>query len=48
MQRFKAAMIYRVAVRRSQSKGLSLVEYKPGDDKAIEEITSLYEEVFND
>ena len=48
MQRFKTAIIYRVAVRRSQSKGLSVIEYKPNDDKAIEEIKSLYEEVFHD
>jgi chromosome partitioning protein len=48
LKRFTTTMVYRVAVRRSQSKGLSVSEYKPSDDKAIEEVNALYEEVFND
>lgn len=46
--KFKTSMVYRVSIRRSQSKGLSVVEYKPNDEKAIEEILSLYEEIFNE
>ena len=46
--RIAATLVYRVAIRRSQSKGLAIVEYKPLDDKANEEINSLYKEVFND
>ena len=48
IKRFDTILIYRVAIRRSQSKGQSIVEYKPLDDKANEEINSLYMEVFND
>lgn len=48
IQRFSTTLIYRVAVRRSQNKGLSIVEYRPPDDKAIEEINSLYKEVFSE
>ena len=47
LKRFKTFIVYRVAMRRSQSQGLSVVEYKPTDDKAIEEIHSLYQEIFN-
>ena len=48
LKRFNTIMVYRVSVRRSQSKGLSVVEHKPADEKAIEEINALYREVFND
>ena len=48
IKRFDTILIYRVAIRRSQSKGQAIVEYKPLDDKANEEINSLYMEVFND
>lgn len=48
IKKFKSTLIYRVAIRRSQSKGLAIVEYKPLDDKAIEEVNYLYNEVFND
>lgn len=48
IQQFKTTLVYRVAIRRSQSKGQAIIEYKPLDDKAIEEINSLYKEVFND
>lgn len=44
---FNTTMIFRVAVRSSQNNGLSIIEYKPNDEKAAEEIKSLYEEVFN-
>ncbi len=48
IKRFDTILIYRVAIRRSQSKGQAVVEYKPLDDKANEEINSLYREVFNE
>ncbi|RYE05553.1 MAG: hypothetical protein EOP33_05255 [Rickettsiaceae bacterium] len=48
IKRCTTSLIYRVAIRRSQSKGLSIVEYKPSDERAIEEISSLYREIFND
>ena len=40
--------VSQVAIRRSQSKGQAIVEYRPLDDKANEEINSLYREVFNE
>jgi chromosome partitioning protein len=46
--RFRTTMMFRVAIRRSQKKGLSLSEYKPFDEKAAEEIKQLYEEIFNE
>jgi chromosome partitioning protein len=48
LQRLKTVMVYRVAIRRSQNGGLAVIEYKPSDEKAVEEINSLYEEVFNE
>jgi chromosome partitioning protein len=48
LQRFKSVIVFRVSVRRSQSHGLSVIEYKPIDEKAIEEMNVLYEEVFNE
>lgn len=47
LERFKSFITYRVSIRRSQSRGLSVAEYKPYDEKAIEEVSALYEEVFN-
>lgn len=35
-------------MRRSQSRGLSVIEYTPYDEKAHEEMNSLYNEVFHD
>lgn len=48
IKRCTISLVYRVAMRRSQSRGLSVTEYKPIDEKAIEEINSLYKEIFND
>lgn len=48
IQCFHSVLVYRVAIRRSQNKGMSIIEYKPFDEKAIEEMSSLYREVFND
>jgi chromosome partitioning protein len=48
LQRLRTVMVYRVSIRRSQNGGLAVVEYKPNDEKAIEEINSLYGEVFNE
>lgn len=39
-------LTYRVAVRRAQNRGLAVVELKPQDDKAIEEIEKIYNKVF--
>jgi len=38
----------RIVFRRSAINGMAVTEYKPEDYKAIEEIESLYKEVFND
>lgn len=38
----------RIAFRRAAIQGMAVTEYKPEDPKAIEEITSLYEEIFNE
>lgn len=46
LKRLKTVIVYRVSIRRSQSKGLCILECKPGDEKAVEEINSLYEEIF--
>ena len=42
----KSVMRERVAYRRSAGMGLSVVEYTPRDEKAIEEVNSLYKEVY--
>lgn len=42
------SLVYRVAIRRSQSQGLSIVEFKPSDEKSINEIKKIYSEVYND
>lgn len=44
----KSHMVFRQVVKKAQKFGQIITEYKPADKKAIEEITSLYEEVFND
>lgn len=36
----------RVAYRRSAGSGMGVIEYEPRDEKAIEELKSLYEEVY--
>lgn len=48
LQRLKTVMVYRVSIRRSQNSGLSVIEYKPADERAIEEIESLYGEIFHE
>lgn len=48
IQRFDSILVYRVAIRRSQNKGMAIVEHKPFDEKSIDEISSLYNEVFNE
>lgn len=47
LKRSTTVIYLRKAVQKSQTKGLGIVEYKPSDDKAIAEITALYNEVFN-
>ena len=46
IQRFESVIVFRVCIRRSQSQGLSVIEYKPFEKKAIEEINMLYDEAF--
>jgi len=48
IKRSKVSLVYRVAIRRSQGQGLSIVEFKPYDEKSINEMKKLYKEVFND
>jgi len=48
IKRSAVTLVYRVAIRRSQGQGLSVIEFKPFDDKAIEEIQKLYKEIFNE
>ena len=48
IKRSNVTLVYRVAIRRSQGKGMSVVEFKPVDEKATEEITKLYQEIFNE
>ena len=48
IKRSKVSLVYRVAIRRSQSQGLSIIEFKPSDEKSIEEMKKIYKEVFND
>ena len=48
IKRSEVSLVYRVAIRRSQSKGLSIMEFKPSDEKARYEMQKLYKEVFND
>lgn len=44
----KTHICERIAFRRAAIQGMSVTEYKPEDNKAIEEITSLYEEIFDE
>lgn len=44
--KFDTILIYRVSIRRAQNKGMSVIEYKPHDEKSIKEMRSLYKEVF--
>ncbi len=39
-------LVYRVAIRRSQTQGLGIVEFRPQDEKAVEEVQKLYKKVF--
>lgn len=54
IQEFPALMLLkthlceRIAYRRSAINGAAVVEYKPEDNKAVEEIVNLYEEIFNE
>jgi chromosome partitioning protein len=44
----KTHVCERIAFRRAAIQGMGVTEYKPADLKAVEEITSLYEEIFNE
>ncbi len=47
LKRANTVICVRKSVWKCQTKGLSIFEYKPSDEKAIVETTSLYNEVFN-
>jgi len=38
----------RISFRRAAIQGMAVTEYKPEDNKAIEEMVNLYEEIFNE
>ena len=44
----KTHICERIVFRRSAVQGMSVTEYKPTDSKAVEEITSVYEEIFDE
>lgn len=44
----KTNLCERIAYRRAAIQGMSVTEYKPEDNKAIEEMVNLYEEIFNE
>jgi chromosome partitioning protein len=48
IKRSKVSLVYRIAIRRSQGQGLSIIEFKPSDEKSIGEMKKIYKEVFND
>ena len=43
----KTHLCERIAYRRAAIHGMAVTEYKPEDNKAIEEMVNLYEEIFN-
>lgn len=47
LTRFDSFLSERIAVRRASGKGMAIVEYKPADLKATEEIESVYKEVLS-
>jgi chromosome partitioning protein len=44
----KTHLCERIAFRRAAIQGMAVTEYKPEDNKAIEEVINLYEEIFNE
>lgn len=44
----KVHLCERIAYRRAAIQGMAVTEYKPEDNKAIEEMVNLYEEIFNE
>lgn len=44
----KTHLCERIAYRKAAMHGMAVTEYKPQDNKAIEEIVNLYQEVFNE
>lgn len=44
----KTHLCERIAFRRAAIQGMAVTEYKPEDNKAIEEMINLYEEIFNE
>lgn len=45
---FKTIIYERIAYRRAAVEGMGVVEYKPEDTKAVNEIVNLYEEIFGE
>jgi len=44
----KTYLCERISYRRAAIQGMAVTEYKPEDNKAIEEMVNLYEEIFNE
>lgn len=44
----KTHLCERIVYRRAAIQGMAVTEYKPEDNKAIEEMVNLYEEIFNE
>lgn len=44
----KTCLCERIVYRRAAIQGMAVTEYKPEDAKAVEEVTNLYEEIFNE
>lgn len=48
LKRLKTEICERISFRKAAVNGMAVTEYKPEDRKAIDEITNLYEEIFNE
>jgi chromosome partitioning protein len=48
LQLLQSHIIKRASIRRAQAEGLSVVEYKPVDEKAVNEVMAVYNEVYHD
>ena len=45
LSRFNNALSERISIRRASGKGMAIIEYKPADTKAIQEIQNIYSEI---
>jgi chromosome partitioning protein len=48
LERFNGFVSERVSIRRASGKGMGIIEYKPIDMRAVEEINTIYEEIMNE